>query len=101
MDSEMLAGMAFTLILAVLVGGFILIFPLSRRLGAIMEARLEEKKAPARLPDAELVALRDVVEQLGAELRRVNDRQDFIEKLLTHRAEPRLPSATVPGTERS
>ena len=68
MEPEVVAGMVFTLILTVMVGGFILLFPLSRRLGALLENRLEDKKAPPRLPDAELAAMREAIEQRVADI---------------------------------
>jgi hypothetical protein len=100
MEPMALAGMLSTLILALMVGGFILLFPLSRRLGSLLDARLESRKAQPRVGDEEIAALRDNIENLANELRRVNDRQDFIEKLLAPRVEARLTSTTARDNER-
>lgn len=97
MDPNALAGMAFTLLLALMIGGFILLYPLSRRFAALMQSRMEERKTPPpSLSETEVAALRESIEQLATELRRLTDRQDFMEKLLSHRVEPRLVTATPP-----
>jgi hypothetical protein len=89
MEPEMVAGMVFTLVLALMIGGFILVYPLSRRVAALMERRMEEKQPAPRPNDAELDAIRQAVAELSTQLDRLTDRQDFMEKLLTQRLDPR------------
>jgi hypothetical protein len=89
MDPNALAGMAFTLLLALLAGGFILLFPLSRRLGLLLEARVKDRNAAPAASDEELLLLRESVAQLATDLQRVTDRQEFMEKLLSQRMDPR------------
>jgi len=82
MDPNALAGMAFTLILTVMVGGFILLFPLSRKLGQLLESKVLNKNGTSLTPD-EIAALQNALNSLQGDVRRLTDRQEFIEKLLS------------------
>jgi hypothetical protein len=90
MDPNALAGMAFTLVLTVLVGGFILLLPISRRVGQLLESKLQEKKLPG-LPAGDLDDVQRTLHSLESEVRRVAERQDFIEKLLSSEKRATLP----------
>lgn len=89
MDDEMLAGMIFTLLIGLMIGGFILIYPLSRRVASLMDRRNPAKELAPRPTDAELEALRQAVAELSMQVERLVDRQDFMEKLLSQRMDPR------------
>ena len=91
MDSNAVAGMVFTLILTGLIGGFILLYPLSKRLGALLESRLEEQKGGAKSLPAEIRRLGESVHALESELRTLKERQEFTENLLTTREQQKLP----------
>jgi len=91
MDPNAIAGMAFTLILAAMVGGFVLLFPVSRRLGKFLENKLEDKKGTPALPPAEFKALQETVKSLESQLHRVGERQEFLEKLLSSKQSAALP----------
>lgn len=80
MDPNALAGMVFTLILAAMVGGFILLAPLSRRLGVLLEQKANEKSQ--RLAASELRQLTQRVELLEHEVRLLAERQTFTDELL-------------------
>lgn len=83
MDPNAIAGMAFTLVLTALVGGFILVYPVSRRLGAFLEAKLQDRlPQPAPSKPAELESLRSSLSSLQAEVQRLAERQDFMEQLV-------------------
>ncbi|NIP58516.1 MAG: hypothetical protein GWM92_09515, partial [Gemmatimonadetes bacterium] len=47
MDPLIAASMIFTLILVVLIGGFIVLFPVTRRLGKALEVYLDQKRNDA------------------------------------------------------
>lgn len=85
-DWVALSGMIFTLLLALVIGGFILMFPLSRRLGELMEQQLKDRREGAVGPGAEVMeGLEDVraaVRALEAQVVRMADRQAFLERLL-------------------
>lgn len=73
-------GMIFSLIVLGMIGGFILLFPLSRQITTLLHRRLERGEKP--MPDEQLEGLVQVVEALRAEVERLSDRQDFTERLL-------------------
>lgn len=75
-----LFGMIFVLLIIAMVGGFILVFPLSRRLAAYLEQRLQSGTKAA--DDAELKRIRTALVSLQAEIERLSERQEFTESLL-------------------
>lgn len=77
------AGMLFTLLFVGMIGGFVLLLPLSRRLGAYLEQRLEQGKGGAG--DEEARQLRAAVLSLQAEVEKLAERQEFTESLLAKR----------------
>jgi hypothetical protein len=82
MDPNALAGMVFTLVLASLIGGFILLFPLSRRLGLLLEEKARQQKGGVGLSAQDAQALRSRLEALESEVRVTVERQQFMEELL-------------------
>ncbi len=91
MDMTAVAGMVFSLLLALIVGGFILTFPLTKRLGKLLEMRLEERRVGA-LPTEEAEELRRLVSELQGQVARLAERQEWSERLLEHGRE----SSTAP-----
>jgi hypothetical protein len=96
MDQNAVAGMIFTLLSIMLIGGFILLYPVTRHLGKLIEQKT--KAGAGEVPDApaegEIVQLRELIRDLEAEVGRLSERQDFFEKLLAEpgRKQPeRLP----------
>jgi len=88
MDAAMVPMMIFTVVVLMLIGGFILLLPLARRLGALVEHRmLSESEAAA---GADVEALARAVETLREEVERLAERQEFTEKLLDR---PRTPGS--------
>jgi len=80
MDPEMIAVMIFFLVALAMTGGFILLFPISRRLGQFLEFRMTQK---GRLEDQERTELLlRAVESLRDDVARLAERQDFTERLL-------------------
>ncbi len=81
MDPFILQAMIFAIVVLVLVGGFALLFPLTRRLAAVLEKRYLEDDAGGAEED-EVAALRRAVDALRGEVEQIGERQDFTEKLL-------------------
>lgn len=82
MDPNALIGMIFTLILVLMIGGFIVLLPLTKRLGLLLEQRLANRQ-PVPLSDAgELDELRRTIQDMREELDRLAKRQDFIDGML-------------------
>ena len=80
MDPNALAGMVFTLLLAGLVGGFILLAPLSKRLGLLLEQKANDKNQ--RQIAEEVSRLNRRIQLLEDEVRQIADRQQFTDELL-------------------
>jgi len=85
MDPNAIAGMVFTLLLAGMMGGFILLYPLSKKLAALLEAKLQTPEQRTLPSDKEITQLRDQVARLEQQLKRVVDRQEFTEQLIGER----------------
>lgn len=101
-DPFIAMSMAFTLILILLIGGFVLAFPLVRRLGGLMEEWIRERRT-VRAEQAQLTqlgaaisSLREEVSSLERRLELVSERQAFTERLLEAGSEG---GATPAGTE--
>jgi outer membrane murein-binding lipoprotein Lpp len=92
MDPNALAGMVFTLILAAMVGGFILLAPLSKRLGVLLEQKANEKSQ--RLAASEVRQLSERIQLLEHEVRLIAERQNFTDELLGTDRHAALPPSS-------
>jgi hypothetical protein len=97
MDPYTQSYMIFTIIMTIVIGGFIVTFPIMRRLGRVMEEMLRERQE-ARLASRESGRLEVGIDELRASMERVeghvallSERQDFMENLLSRREPGRLP----------
>ncbi|MGK7313134.1 MAG: hypothetical protein ACN0LA_12920 [Candidatus Longimicrobiales bacterium M2_2A_002] len=99
MDIIPLAGMLFSLLMVLVIGGLILLFPISRRLGKFLEIRIDERMEWDTLPKEAFNELMSVVEELQNEVQRLSERQQFVERLLEPGREPeRSGRAGEPGS---
>jgi hypothetical protein len=80
-DPNAVAGMVFTLILATLVGGFILLYPLARRAAHLLDSKVQGDREPQAVSGPDVRMLTERVEVLESELSRLRERQDFTEGL--------------------
>jgi hypothetical protein len=80
MDPMALGMMIFTIVVIVLIGGFILLLPLTRRLGQFLEYRMSDKRRVEESEDRD--RLLRAIEALRDDVVRLAERQDFTEKLL-------------------
>jgi len=97
MDPFIQGSMIFTIIMTVIVGGFIVTFPIMRRLGRVMEESIRDRQ-DARLGRGEKAALeadigeiRSSMERLEGHVGLLAERQDFVDNLLSHREPGKLP----------
>jgi hypothetical protein len=97
MDPYTLGGMIFSLIMVLIVGGFIVSFPIMRRLGALMEESIRERRA-GRLEHTQLAqlqgqidALTRTLESTERQLELLGERQDFTESLVDSVSRRALP----------
>ena len=86
MDPMALGMMIFTVVVIVLIGGFILLLPLTRRLGQFLEYRMSDKRRVEESEDRD--RLLRAIEALRDDVVRLAERQDFTEKLLGPREPP-------------
>lgn len=97
MDPYAQGGMIFTIIMTVIIGGFIITYPVMRRLGLLLEESIRERRA-SRLDQSQVGHIASEIADLQASIDRVEghmglltERQDFVESLLTHRESQKLP----------
>lgn len=92
LDPVVVLGMLFSLIVLAMVGGFILLFPITRRLGAILEQRLNEKR-PTSISSNQVRELEAAIQALRTDVDHLVERQEFAESLLQERNSLRLPES--------
>lgn len=80
MDPEMIAVMVFSVIVLAMLGGFVVLLPITRRLGAFLEYRMTERTRV--MENEEREALLRAIESLRDDVARVAERQEFTERLL-------------------
>jgi hypothetical protein len=95
---EMFAAVMMT----VLIGAIILLFPLSRRLGRVLEEwiKLRHESSPDRdrLERLELgvLEIRQLVEGIDQRMALMGERQDFMESLIESKKAESLPAEAGP-----
>lgn len=102
-DYFAMIGMAFALVMTLVIGGFVLLFPIARRLGETLEewVRIRRQEAAGGIPAEELAGLHRALESLQEDVDRLLARQEFVESLLepgpgAEREDARARSATGP-----
>lgn len=97
MDPYALAGMIFSVVMVLIIGSFIVTFPLLRRLGGLLEESIRERR-DARLDKRQVAQLSGQISEMKAafetierQLELVAERQEFVENLLSHRERTSLP----------
>lgn len=99
MDPYTQSYMIFTIIMTIVIGGFIVSFPVMRRLGILLEESVRERRASrldgnqVREITSALQEMRGSVETLEGHVGLLAERQEFVENLLSHRGRDpeRLP----------
>jgi hypothetical protein len=84
MDMDLVVAVSFVLMFTLIIGGVVLLFPLSRKLGLLIESRIGEKKQS----DAAVSDTRRIESRLNAledQLRALSARQEFLDDLLVER----------------
>lgn len=79
MDWEVIAPMVVLIVLSLTVGGVLILRPIAKRLGVLLEAMAKEKGVS---PSHDTIRFREEVETLRTRLELLEDRQDFTEGLL-------------------
>ena len=89
MDWEVIAPMVVAILLILSITGVILLRPISKRLGDVLEAYAREKDSGNT---RELRQIRELFETMDQRLRLMEERQDFTEKILDSDARERIPT---------
>ncbi|MDX1396331.1 MAG: hypothetical protein R3195_18260 [Gemmatimonadota bacterium] len=93
------AEMVFAVIMTLIIGGFIVTFPIMRRLGRVMEETLRERQQArlrgeqTALLEAQISELRGTLDRIEGHVGLLAERQDFVDSLLTHREQQKLRGA--------
>jgi len=85
-DLEMVISLAFafltTVVVAITIGGIILLRPVTKHLGQYLAAKSKERKALGDRAPEDWDRLFSTLEGLGSRIDAIEERQDFTEKLL-------------------
>ncbi len=79
MDPEILAPLILTVVLTLTVGGVLLLRPIAKRLGDIVELMIRGRQGEG---EGELRRIGDLLETVSARMALLEERQDFTERLL-------------------
>lgn len=96
MDMTAVASMVMTIILVALIGGFVLLRPIAKRVGLLLEQKLQDRQSAAAID--EVRQLRERMQLLEEEVRLLNERQRFTDELISrgaHRDQLPRSSATT------
>jgi hypothetical protein len=94
-DMDLVVGVSFLLLFTLVIGGIILMFPLTRKLGLLIESRIGDKKVAGGEDSDELKRISSRLAALEEQVRAVSARQEFLDDLLVERR----PSGTLPRGE--
>jgi hypothetical protein len=99
MDWDIVIAASFLIVMTLIIVGGILVYPISRKLGHLIEANLAEKRA-AGLPEAgEAQRLAERLSAVEDQLRTVVERQRFVDELLVGRDPADRLGSGWPGTD--
>jgi hypothetical protein len=87
MNPNDFAPMLIGIVLILTTGGVILLRPISKRLGAYLEVLAEERRQALQAPQTKTDSTRmlALLESMDDRMSRLEDRQDFTDRLLTKR----------------
>ncbi len=85
MDWELVAPMVFGITIVLSVAGVLILRPISKRLGDVLESMQRQPK----LKDTDLGRITELLEHMDTRIDRLEHRQDFAERMLTAMDEQR------------
>ena len=96
MDWEIVAPMITGIVFILTTGGVLVLRPIAKRLGALLEVMARERAA---LPPEEIRLLRETMETVNQRMALLEERQDFTERLLGRGEAEQAPSSRKAGAE--
>lgn len=82
MDPMGVAGMVFVVVMTALIGGMILLAPVAKRLGLLLEMKIRESGTEKLAPPEDSQRLWATLDELAARVDALAERQAFDEQLL-------------------
>ena len=95
MDWEMIAPMITLVVMTVTVGGVLVLRPIAKRVGDLLELYARDRQHGI---EGDVHQLRDLMETMNARLQLMEERQDFTERLLSSGRDAAEPASS--GQER-
>ena len=89
MEWEFIAPLIMSVVLILTVGGVLILRPIARHLGSLLEAMTREKLDGGRAQ--ELGHVRELMETMNQRLQLMEERQEFTDRLLERGREPAPP----------
>jgi hypothetical protein len=86
MEWEFIAPLIMSVVLILTVGGVLILRPIARHLGSLLEAMTREKLDGGRAQ--ELSHVRELMETMNQRLQLMEERQEFTDRLLERGREP-------------
>ena len=80
MEWEFIAPMIMTVVLILTVGGVMVLRPIAKRVGDLLEMYVRDRSEGL---EGEIHHMRDLLETMNARLQLMEERQDFTERLLS------------------
>ena len=96
MDWDWIALMVMIMVVVATVGGVVLLLPVSRKLGGLLEAMTRERQDSPQVRSA-IARLRQSIDTLEDRLELLEEKQDFTEDLLRDRNRKSLPGPQEEG----
>jgi len=96
MDWEIFAPMFVTTVLTVTVGGVLVLRPIAKRVGDLMELYVRDRREGV---ESDVHHIRDLLETMNARLQLMEERQDFTERLLTPPTDAAAPRSEPGSSE--
>jgi len=84
MEWEFIAPMIMMIVLTLTVGGVMVLRPIAKRVGDLLEAYAKDRRDGL---EGDVHQVRELLETMNARLQLMEERQDFTERLLTGKKE--------------
>jgi hypothetical protein len=97
-DGLAILGMVLSLLMVLSIGGFILLFPVTKRLGGALDQWIRIKRSEGMSEDevarfrADVEAFAQILENISVRLEQVEEQQQFVETLIEQKDSAALPS---------
>ncbi len=95
MDWSEVAPMLVAVTLILTTGGVMILRPLTKRLGDLIEVMIHERRQPPLREG--LDGIHELLERQSSRLELIERRQDFTESLLSARKSEQIPSSSEPS----